>query len=156
MAFNESDTNADTCCLGMNFTVLSYTSRTVNVYPYDDSYTPITNVPIVIGATTYHHGDGNSYILIINEALYYGQRLKHSLLNPNQIRHHGVGYWDNPYDSMHPLAIEVHEHEVSIPLKYRGTKLSFQTSLPTKDELDNLPHVELKSEATWDPGNVVL
>ena len=83
MAFNESDSNADTCCLGMNITVLSYTNRTADVYPYDDSYTPITNVPIVTGATTYHHGDGTSYILVINEALCYGQKLKHSLINPN-------------------------------------------------------------------------
>ena len=104
----------------------------------------------------HHHSDGNSYILVINEALYYGQRLKHSLINPNQIRYHDVDYWDNPYDSMHPLAIEIHEHNLSIPLKYWGTKLSFQTSLPTESELNNLPHVELTSEATWDPENVVL
>ena len=83
MAFNESDSNVYTCCLGMNFTVLSYTNRTADVNPYDDSYTPITNVPIVTGTTTYHHGDGTSYILVINEALYYGQKLKHSLINPN-------------------------------------------------------------------------
>ena len=74
---NESDSNADTCCLGDNFIVLSYTNTTADVYPYNDSYEPITNVPIVSGATTYHHPNGESYILIVNEALYYGNRLKH-------------------------------------------------------------------------------
>ena len=86
---------------------MSYTNRTADVYPYDDPYRPMTNVPIVTGATTYHHKDGNSYILVINEALYYDNRLKHSLINPNQIRHNGIGYWDNPYDSTHQLSIEV-------------------------------------------------
>ena len=32
-ANNESDTNADTCCLGTNFKVLSYTNKTADVYP---------------------------------------------------------------------------------------------------------------------------
>ena len=95
---NEADSNADTCCLGTNFTVLSYTNRTVDVYPYDEAYEPITNVPIVTGATVFHHPSGQSYILVVNEALFYGTKLKHTLLNPNQIRHNGHGFWDNPYD----------------------------------------------------------
>ena len=97
-ASNESDSNADTCCLGHNFTVLSYTNRTADVYPYNDSYKPKTSITIVTGATMYHHTDGTSYILVINEALFYGKKLRHSLINPNQVRHHGIGYWDNPYD----------------------------------------------------------
>ena len=153
---NESDSNADTCCLGINFTVLSYTNRMADVYPYDSSYQPITNVPIVTGATTYHHHDGNSYILVINEALYYGDRLGHSLINPNQIRHHGIGYWDNPYDKRHQLSIEIYDHDLTIPLKYEGTKLVFSTALPSEDELNNLPHIELTSTMKWDPNNVTL
>ena len=91
---NEADSNVDTCCLGTNFVVLSYTNRTADVYPYNDAYEPMTSVPIVTGATTYHHPNGQSYILVINEALFYGTKLKHTLLNPNQIRHHGHGFWD--------------------------------------------------------------
>ena len=85
IARNEADTNADTCCLGTNFTVLSYTSRTADVYPYDPSYEPVRSVPIVTGATTYHHPNGEAFIIIINEALYYGDKLDHSLINPNQV-----------------------------------------------------------------------
>ena len=33
IAVNEINTNADTCCVGANFTVLRMTSRTVNFYP---------------------------------------------------------------------------------------------------------------------------
>lgn len=153
---NESDSNADTCCLGMNFTVLSYTNRTADVYPYDDSYEPMTSVPIVSGATTYHHPNGSSYILVINEALYYGKKLTHTLINPNQIRHNGIGFWDNPYDSNHQLSIDIEEHGLVIPMKYQGTKLSFNSSLPTEQELNELPHIELTSNQPWNPGDVQL
>jgi hypothetical protein len=83
---NESDSNADTCCLGANFIILRYTQRTADVYPYDSSYSPMTNVPIVTGATAWtDKSDNRTYILIFNESLYYGKKLNHSLLNPNQI-----------------------------------------------------------------------
>ena len=70
-AMNECDTNADTCCLGMNFMVLKFTQRTVDVYPYEGSYGPIRGVPIVSGATAYDdEQSGKTIILIINEGLY--------------------------------------------------------------------------------------
>ena len=90
VAPNESDSNAGICCLGNNFIVISYTNQTADVYPYDDSYEPMTSVPIVSGATTYHHPNGMSYTLVISEALYYGKKLQYSLINPNQIRHNGI------------------------------------------------------------------
>ena len=89
-AWNESDSNADTCCLGNNFIVLQYTERTADVYPYDSSYSPLLNVPIGTGATAQDDPDtGITWLIIINEALFYGQEVDHSLLNPNQIRHFG-------------------------------------------------------------------
>jgi hypothetical protein len=89
-AYNEADSNADTCCLGKNFIVLSFTNRTADVYPYDESYQPMTNVPIVSGATVVDLEDGSSFILILNESLYYGTKLDHSLINPNQLRHESI------------------------------------------------------------------
>ena len=52
-ATNESDSNADTCCLGKNWTILNYTARTADVYPYDNTYTLIKDVSIVSSATSY-------------------------------------------------------------------------------------------------------
>jgi hypothetical protein len=73
---NEADTNADTCCLGSNFMILNMTSRTADVYPYDDSYEPIANVPIVSGATAWTDPkDKTTYILVFHESLYYGNKL---------------------------------------------------------------------------------
>ena len=80
---NEANLNAVTCCLGTNFVVLSYTNIVAYVYPYNDAYEPMTSVPIVTGATKYHHPSGQPYILVINEAFFYGTKLKHTLLDPN-------------------------------------------------------------------------
>ena len=154
-AANEMDSNADTCCLGSNFVILSYTNRTADVFPYDDSYEPMTNVPIVTGVTKFHHEDGNEYILVINEALYYGKKLNHSLINPNQIRHYGHDLWDNPYDKAHELEIDTTDG-ISIPMKYHGTKLSFNTTAPTEEEINVLKHIHLTSKRPWEPNLVSL
>ena len=69
-ADNECDTNADTCCLGRNFIVLTSTYRTADVYAYDTSIKPIENIPIVSGATAFDDlTTGNTYILVFHESL---------------------------------------------------------------------------------------
>jgi len=99
MATNEADTNADTCCLGKNFLILSHTTRVADVYAYDKAIAPIENVPIVTGATAYDCPVTQAtYILVFHESLYYGTKLDHSLINPNQVRHYGIPFWDNPFD----------------------------------------------------------
>ena len=133
-ANNESDSNADTCCLGSNFVPIEFTGRTADVFPYDKSYKPLLNVPIVNAVTAWKDPrSGETFILVINEELYYGTILEHSLINPNQIRHYGIGYWDNPYDEQRPLGIEVYD-DLVIPMEFEGTKLQFNSYAPTDDE----------------------
>ena len=95
-ATDEADNNADTFCLGMNFTPIEYTNRKADVYPYSDPYETLENVSIVSGATAYDHPNGNTYILIFHESLYYVKHMKHILINPNQIRSNGLDLFDNP------------------------------------------------------------
>lgn len=156
VALNETDSNADTCCLGQNFIVLSYTNRTADVFPYDSSYQPITNVPIVTGATAWDcPSTGSTYILVIHEGLYYGSTLDHSLINPNQIRHNGIDLWDNPFDPAHCLCIDI-DRGPFIPLSITGTKVFFQTRSPTQHELHSCQHIELTSILPWNPADVTL
>ena len=35
---------------------------------------------------------------IYYEAFYYGNKLYHSLIKPNQVRAYGIDFWDNPFD----------------------------------------------------------
>ena len=46
------------------------------MYPYYASYEPMCNVLIVTNASTYtDRNTGISFIIVINEALYYGKKL---------------------------------------------------------------------------------
>ena len=64
--------------------MLEYTKRIADVYAYDKEVAPFDNVPIVSGATAWDGiVTGQTYIIIINEALYYGTKLDHLLINPN-------------------------------------------------------------------------
>ena len=154
----EMDSNADTCCAGASFIVISMTRRTADVFPYDsNNYQPIHNVPIVTAATAYDDPNTNeTYILVLHECLYYGMKLEHSLLNPNQLRHFGVDVWDNAYDPNHAISIECHDDNLTIPLSTRGTKVYFTTRSPTEDELNRCHHISLTSEREWNPDQIDL
>ncbi|KAI2496598.1 Reverse transcriptase (RNA-dependent DNA polymerase) [Fragilaria crotonensis] len=155
-AHNECDSNADTCCLGKNFIVLQATYRTADVYAYDSSIKPLENVPIVIGATAYDDpASGQTFILVFNESLYYGNSLDHSLINPNQLRAYGIPFWDNPYDQARPLSIEV-DNDLSIPLCTSGTKIYFRSRVPTVTELAECTHLHVTSPSPWDPSQVTM
>ena len=71
---------------------------------------------------------------MINEALYYGTKLYHSLINPNQIRAYGVPFWYKPYEKERGLIIEVYD-TVNIQMNTMGTKIQFETRSTIKKEL---------------------
>ena len=102
----ELDSHVDTIVLGANCVILSHTGQSCEVMPYSDTYDTITDVPVVTGATlwTSPH-DGDEYILIFNEALWMGNTLQHTLVNPNQLRAYGTTVRDNPFASS-PLKFE--------------------------------------------------
>ena len=57
-------------------------------------------VSIVSGATAWDDPvTRQTYILVINEGLFYGNKMDHSLINPNQIRAYGIPLSDNAYDT---------------------------------------------------------
>jgi hypothetical protein len=74
-----------------------------------------------------------TYILVVNEGLWLGPNMKHSLLNPNQMRYNGVTVHDNPFDSHHELSIE--HDDVTLPLTVSGTNIFLDTRTPTQHEL---------------------
>ena len=87
----ELDSHADTIALGKNSIIMGYTGRECEVSPYTDSYESIKKVPIVQGVTGYTSPvTGQQSILIFNEALWLGDQMEHTLVNPNQLRHFGL------------------------------------------------------------------
>ena len=150
----ELDSHADTCVLGRNFVVLSYTGRECDVIPYTDQYKAVAGVPIVTGATAYTDQDsGETIILVINEALYMPTVMPDSLLNPNQLRAYGTVVQDNPYSGA-PMYIADPQGTVTVPLKSTGTTIFADTRTPTEDELSSCLKVELTSAHMWRPNMV--
>ena len=141
-ARNELDSHADTCALGSNFVPLQFTGRVCDVSPYNSKYDPERDVPIVSGATAYtDQHTGQVFVLVINEALWFGDRLTNSLINPNQLRYAGVTVQDNPFHKSESIAI--HHEEVTVPLLLLdGTNLFIQSATPTQSEPDNCPHID--------------
>ena len=154
--YNECDTNADTCCLGQNFCILQYTSRQADVYAYDTQIEPTKGVPIVSGATAFDDNrTGLTYILVFHESLYYGDKLDHSLVNPNQCRSFGLEVNDNPFDKDNDVGIKA-TSELFIPLTTKGTKVHFKTRVPTENELETCLHIDMTSKIEWNPNEIKL
>ena len=150
----ELDSHADTVVLGSNAVVLHYTGNECKVSQYSDEYEAISNVPVVRGATLWmDQNDNQGYILVFNEALWMGDTLPHSLINPNQLRTYGTLVQDNPF-SRDPLVIEPPNNDITIPLSTLGTIIYVDTCVPTQEELAALPHVVLTSDSPRDPYHI--
>ncbi|KAI2495884.1 Reverse transcriptase (RNA-dependent DNA polymerase) [Fragilaria crotonensis] len=152
----ELDSHTDTCALGSNFVPLHFTGRVCDVSPYNsEAYDAEKNVPIVTAATAYtDQSDGHVYILVIHQGLWFGEKLTHSLINPNQLRYAGVTVHDNPFDTENPISIS--NDIVPIPLSIMGNTLFVESTTPTQHELENSPHVHLTLDTEWNLHTVRL
>ena len=152
----ELDSHADTIVAGSNCVILQYTGKECDVAPYRDDYESISNVPIVHAATAWQSKEtGQTYILVFNEALWMGNTMDHTLINPNQLRHHGTKVQDNPM-SDHPLSIITDDNEFCMELTMSGTIVFATTHSPTEQELNTCQHVILSSSHSWNPHNVTF
>ncbi len=150
----ELDSHADTIVCGSNCTILHFTGSECDVSPYTDSYEAIKSVPIVQAATAYDNPEtGETTILILNEAIWMGDKMENTLVNPNQLRAYGLTVQDNPF-SESPTFVVTAGHECILPLMSQGTILGVSTRTPTNQELQSCPYVILLSEHEWDPQNV--
>jgi hypothetical protein len=93
----ELDSHADTCVTGPNCIVVEYTDQLVNVSALSDIQETFNDDPIVTVATAYDDpADGTTYILILHQAIYMGDKISNTLLCPNQMCFHGIIVDDVP------------------------------------------------------------
>jgi len=154
----ELDTRADTICAGINCRPLIYTGQQCEVRGFSEDFEPLHDIPVATVATAWCDGlGGPTYILIIHEALYFGSSMGHSLINPNQIRHHGIQVYNNPYDDDPERAIGIKIYDdVRLPFHTDGSTVYFESKYPTDDELETCPHITLTSDTEWNPSEVVM
>jgi len=152
------DSRADTCCLGKNFRHDGETGDVCNVRGFHGSFDTLTDVPIVRGVTGWtDQTTGQSYLLYVNQGLWFGDKLDHSLWNPNQIRHFGIPVSDDPYDNSRRFGID-HE-KVFIPFQTRGATVFVDTFRPTEADLTDTRFIKIEltdGETEWDPQKVLM
>jgi len=149
--------HADTCVAGANCIVLEESSQTVNVSAFSDLHALLTNILIVTAATAYDDEvTGTTYILILGQAIFFGDRMKNSLICPNQLRANGLIVEDcpkhlAPSDKPSSHSIQAPEDNITIPLSMKGVTSYFTTRTPTISEVETCQWVHLTNEYDWDP-----
>ena len=127
----------------------------MNVYGFYENFKGIKDMPIARLATGIRDKHGRVRILIEDQALYFGERLDHSLINTNKIRHFGIPISDNPYDSGRDFSID-HDDQF-ITFKLEVSTDSFKYLVPNNDEKHTYIHMVLTdSEIEWDPHGVEM
>jgi hypothetical protein len=155
VARNELDTRADTICAGANFMCIHPTGMTCSVQGFHQSFAPIPEIPVATVATAWDDPTtGQTFILIIHQALYFGKQLDHSLINPNQIRITGIPVCDDPFDKHRSLGIDL--GDFNIPFQTEGNTIYFESRVPTTDEMENCQYISLTDDDDWDPTSVNL
>ena len=82
----ELDTHADMTVLVSICVILSYTGNECEVSPYSSEYEAVWNIPVVTGGKVLTNPmDGMAHLLIFHESLWMGDKLDHTLVNPNQL-----------------------------------------------------------------------
>ena len=153
----ELDSHADTCVAGPNCIVLEYTDQVVNVSAYSEQLDTMENIPIVTAVTAWDDTlTGTTTILVIGQALFMGDKVKTTLLCPNQLRANGLIVEDipkhlAPKDKPSQHAIYSPEDDFSIPLFMKGVFSCFETRTPTREEIETCRHIKLTNEFDWNP-----
>jgi hypothetical protein len=152
------DSHADTSCAGSNATAIELTGETVSVYPFSDDLPAMEKVPIASTLTIWESTtNGEVWGLVLHEALYFGDRLKGSLLCPNQIRAAGNQVHDVPVQfdakSRHSIVVP---GKLELPMALHGVISHLATRKPTQDEISRyqeglLQSVELTANMPWEP-----
>jgi hypothetical protein len=96
-------------------------------------------------------GSGEVIILYIHEALYFGDRMSHMLLCPNQLRANGWTVQDVPkqFDAESAHAITDPSGHLTMPLEMNGVISYLPMQLPTDKELADCDFYDLTSEVPW-------
>jgi hypothetical protein len=102
---------------------------------------PIKRIPIATVAMAYDCPTSSAtFDLSINEALYFGESLKFSLLSPNQLRDSDV-HVDERHRQHTPdsiFGIYVPAEPLTIQFDLDGVIAGFDTRLPSQAEVDNV------------------
>jgi hypothetical protein len=154
-AKSELDSHADTTVTESNCRVLEYTEKSCDVYPFSNSYEPLTQIPIAKVATAYDHPlTGETFILIFGQALYFGDKLEHTLICPNQAHYNGVIEDNVPrhlsHDRRSTHSLFFPDNNIRLPLQLNGVISYINTRYPKQKEIDECRWLIVTSDEEWE------
>ena len=101
----ELDSHADTILVGAICAILQYKEKECNISTFREDLDSINNVSIMNAEISWQSSEtGQTYILVLNEALWMEDNTDHSLVNPNQLGYYVTKVQDNPM-SAEPIPI---------------------------------------------------
>ncbi len=87
----------DTCGVNEVAYIIEYLGKVAEVYRLPKSLSAMQDIPIVKAALAYDNPvSGKTKVIIINQALHFGNQLSYVLLNQNQMRAHRLIVDDCP------------------------------------------------------------
>jgi len=93
---------------------------------------------------------GETIILEFGQGLWFGDRVNHSLINPNQCRSYGISVCDDPTDQNRDIGMDLPENYF-LPFRMRGTTCYFESRSPDIDELESCRTFQVSDANHWDP-----
>ena len=83
------------------------------------------------------------------------------MICPNQLRENGIAVSNLPGSllggyTQNPRSIYIPEADVTIPLKFKGVMLGFDTRITTQHELITCAHLVLTKDSRWYPSGLYL
>jgi len=148
------DSRADMLCCGKGWVVDNYTGTQADVGGFHDSMETVKNVPVATCLSAFDHPDGHTYILVANEALFFGETMGHSLIPPAQV-------WNNnlvcdivpKHGSNGESIFGIFDNwtNVHLPFSLFGCIAYLPTRLLMEHELATCDQIDLTSDEPWDP-----
>ena len=84
-------------------------------------------MPIFQPATAYDNPEtGDTTSLILNYAIWMGETIYHTLMNPKQLREYGMAVQYNPFAEA-PIFIATEEHDFMLPVFSKGNIIEVTT-----------------------------
>lgn len=97
---------------------------------------------------------GKEHLIIGNKMLCFGEQMDHSLLNPNQLRHHGIKVSNDPTTALFGMSTE----QPFMPFELKGSTAHWKLRAPAFKEVEDLdaPHLVVTSDDSWDLQTAVI
>ena len=151
------DSWADTCCSGRHCIVESYVEgKSVTAKGFSDELSSIPNLPIANVKFAYDSPYGRTYILRVNNSIYLGDKMEHSLLCPNQCRSNGVIIDTRPIchtddEYAQTVQVPIDNGNMTIPIQHYGPMPFLPVRQPTSEEMITCEEICLTPEEDWNP-----